>query len=99
MENDAGDDAGDDAGKDASSGGGNTCEDLCSGAGFSGGDEQQFDNGDLVECTCSGTGAGIEQDDCSSYCDQFGVGPDKSYLSTENADDDKCVCDGTTPPV
>lgn len=69
------------------------CATLCTDAGFDGGEE--FDYSPVIECLCSGNGAGLAQDDCSAYCDTFGIGPDRSFLSTEVVTNDKCVCDGT----
>jgi hypothetical protein len=55
----------------------------------------QFEQ-NVTECLCSGGAGAIAQSACESYCDGFGVPSDKSFLSTERATNDKCVCDGTS---
>lgn len=82
------------AGNNEGSGGDGACGTLCTGAGFSGGEEADY-SGTVLECTCSGSGNGIAQADCADYCEAFDVGADKAFLSTEISDNDKCVCDGT----
>lgn len=72
-----------------------SCNSLCTDAGFESGTEEDFGGG-LIECTCSGEGDGITQESCNTYCADFDVTEENSYLSTENTDNDKCVCDGTT---
>ena len=76
-------------------GGSASCTSLCTDAGFDDGTEEDFGGG-LVECTCSGSGDGIEQADCTTYCEEFDVSAEDSLLSTEETANDKCVCDGTT---
>lgn len=86
-----------DGGTDSGGGGGaagNSCGALCTGGGFSGGKEEKF-QGTVTECTCEGTGTGIGQAACTTYCAQFSIPADKAFLSTENSPNDKCVCDGT----
>jgi len=80
---------------DGGSGGGGACTSLCTGAKFTSGTEQKFDNGKVVECMCAGAGTGIAKTACESYCAAFSVSAAKSFLSTETSKDDKCVCDGT----
>lgn len=70
------------------------CTNLCVGAGFDSGTEENF-GGEVIECLCAGSGTGIAQDDCSDYCSGFDVAPENSFLSTEFSANDKCVCDGT----
>jgi hypothetical protein len=79
------------AGEDA---GGAGCGGLCAGAGFSDGEEVDYGGG-VVECQCAGAGDGIAADDCASYCADFGVGPDRSFVTSEVGVEDKCVCDGS----
>jgi len=87
---------GDSGGKGAAGEGavGVGCAGLCAGAGFSGGDEVDYGGG-VVECQCAGSGDGIAADACVSYCADFGVGPDRSFVTSEAGVDDKCVCDGS----
>jgi len=109
---DSGGSSGGDAGPKGDGGGGNTgdsgeaptgggstgagCEALCTGAGFASGDEMNF-GGEVIECVCGGSGAGIAQTACASYCSSFDVAADRSYLSMQSIANDKCVCDGTQP--
>lgn len=72
---------------------GGACDALCTGAGFDSGEE--FDYSPVIECLCSGAGAGLAQEDCTTYCAGFGIGAEDSLLSTEAVTNDKCVCDGT----
>jgi hypothetical protein len=83
-----------DSGDSADSATADGCSGLCVSAGFDDGVETDFGGG-VVECQCSGTGGGIAQDACAAYCADFGVAPETSYLSSEFATNDKCVCDGT----
>lgn len=75
----------------ASAGG---CADLCTAAGYDGGEETDFQNG-LVECVCSGDGDGLAQPDCATYCATFDVASEDALLSEAAEPNDKCVCDGT----
>ncbi|MCW5831936.1 MAG: hypothetical protein KIS78_05730 [Labilithrix sp.] len=75
---------------------GGSCAALCTAAGYSGGTEMDFENG-VVECPCTGSGSGITKAACEGYCAEHGVGADKSFLSSENGTNDKCVCDGISP--
>lgn len=75
-----------------STGGADACGAICTNAGFSGGTEMIF-GGDVVECTCTGTGNGLDQNTCDTYCASHGIGT--AFLTTENSPNDKCVCDGT----
>jgi len=77
-----------------SSGGSGTCSGICTGAGFSGGTEEMF-AGNIVECTCTGAGNGLDETTCDTYCAPFGVDAMNALLTTENSPNDKCVCDGT----
>ncbi len=88
--------SGDSGGKGAAGndGGGAGCGGLCTGAGFAGGEEADYGGG-VVECQCSGEGEGIQADDCATYCADFGVSPDRSFVTSESGADDKCVCDGS----
>lgn len=72
---------------------GGSCDTLCTDAGFDSGTQEDF--GEVIECTCTGTGDGIEQTSCAEYCADFEVSEENSLLSTEVVDNDKCVCDGT----
>lgn len=71
------------------------CGDLCTGAGYDGGEETDFGGG-LVECVCAGDGDGLAKADCETYCATFDVAAEDALLSQQNEPDDKCVCDGTT---
>lgn len=71
-----------------------TCAALCTGAGFDGGDEVDFGD-NLIECTCSGEGDGVDAGSCATYCEAFGVSAENALLSGEDGFYDKCVCDGT----
>ena len=84
----------DDSGGKGAAGGGEGCPGLCTGGGFGGGEEVDFGGG-VIECQCSGEGDGLQADDCASYCADFGVAPDRSYITSEFAPNDKCVCDGS----
>lgn len=79
-----------------SSGSGDACASLCTGAGFSGGAATDFGKG-LVECMCTGAGAGVQKSACESYCSTYKVPAAKALLSKTQVDNDKCVCDGTSP--
>lgn len=78
-------------------GGSDACDGLCTSSGFDGGTAEDFMNG-LIECTCSGGSGAITQDNCAGYCSGYDVPAEKSYLSESAVPNDKCVCDGTTPP-
>jgi hypothetical protein len=69
------------------------CAGLCTQAGFDDGEEMDF--GEVIECLCSGTGGEIMQIDCETYCADFGIAPEDSFLSMTTVPNDKCVCDGT----
>jgi len=57
------------AATDSGSGNATTCTGMCTSAGYTGGDEQEFTSSMLVECRCTGTGTrGITQMECVSYC-------------------------------
>lgn len=86
--------SGSDTSDTAAAGDASTCAGLCTGAGFPGGEATDFGGG-LVECVCDAGSGAIEQADCATYCDQFGVAAEDSILSTSATPDDKCVCDGT----
>ncbi|MCC7459961.1 MAG: hypothetical protein IT286_01540 [Proteobacteria bacterium] len=92
----SGDDKGGGGGKDNCSASSCSCESLCTDAGFDSGEESIFADGDVVECLCEGTEGGVTKSSCETYCDQFDVTAENSFLTTENNPDDKCVCDGTS---
>lgn len=85
----------DDEEDDAAGGGGDACGQLCTGGGFKGGTAQEFSQ--VVECQCTGTSSsgGLKKASCESYCAPRGIAAEKSFLSTETTENDKCVCDGT----
>jgi hypothetical protein len=87
--------AGDDGGGGGSDGA--ACNSLCTGAGFESGAELDF--GQVVECVCTGSAAGIAKKACEAYCSAFEVRAEFSYLSMNTSANDKCVCDGTQEPV
>jgi hypothetical protein len=77
---------------DGGGGGGGACGELCSGAGFEGGEEMDY--GEVIECQCSGSADGIEQADCTAYCAGHDIS--SALLSSEgDGTNNKCVCDGT----
>lgn len=86
-----GDKADDTAGDAGATG---TCGALCTGAGFDGGEEVDYGS-NLIECTCSGDGDGVDATACATYCEPFGVSAENALLSGEDGFYDKCVCDGT----
>jgi len=89
-------DGGATGGDSAGGGDGAGCTSLCTGSGFASGSQMNFGGG-VIECVCSGAGKAIAQADCGAYCADFDVAADKSYLSMQTVQGDKCVCDGTQP--
>jgi|GEM_PF-7082065 len=73
---------------------GDSCNGLCTGGGFASGKATDFGGG-VIECQCGGSGAGITKSACETYCAAYKVPPAKSFVTTEKATNDKCVCDGT----
>lgn len=73
----------------AACGAADPCDTLCEDAGFDGVDVAED------RCSCSspaGLGGALSLSDCQDYCETVGAGADGAVLSTEETEDDTCVC-------